>query len=112
MTTSELGAIIMQEVRRHPDWSLVAGVVIYANAQAGPHHSNWQAGFSINGARIVPVDAQTAAGLSFSLGGGASASTTPTAGIPQSDNTSPNLRFTLSDEEMFDVSLAAFYVFD
>jgi hypothetical protein len=30
-----------------------------------------------------------AAGLSFSLVGSASASTMPTAGIPQSDNTSP-----------------------
>jgi hypothetical protein len=36
----------------------------------------------------------------------------PTAGIPQSDNTSPNQRFVLSDEEMVDVSLATFYVFD
>jgi hypothetical protein len=53
-----------------------------------------------------------AAGLSFSLAGGASASTMPTAGIPQSDNTSPNQRFVLSDEEMVDVSLATFYVFD
>jgi hypothetical protein len=53
-----------------------------------------------------------AAGLSFSLVGSASASTMPTAGIPQSDNTSPNQRFVLSDEEMADVSLATFYVFD
>jgi hypothetical protein len=36
----------------------------------------------------------------------------PTAGIPQSDNTSPNQRFVLSEEEMVDVSLATFYVFD
>jgi hypothetical protein len=53
-----------------------------------------------------------AAGLSFSLVGSASASTMPTAGIPQSDNTSPNQRFVLSEEEMIDVSLATFYVFD
>jgi hypothetical protein len=53
-----------------------------------------------------------AAGLGFSLVGSASASTMPTAGIPQSDNTSPNQRFVLSDEEMTDVSLATFYVFD
>jgi hypothetical protein len=50
-----------------------------------------------------------AAGLGFSLVGSASASTMPTAGIPQSDNTSPNQRFVLSDEEMTDVSLATFY---
>jgi hypothetical protein len=53
-----------------------------------------------------------ATGLSFSLLGSASASTIPTAGIPQSDNTSPNQRFVLSEEEMADVSLATFYVFD
>ena len=53
-----------------------------------------------------------AAGVSFSLVGSASASTMPAASIPQSDNTSPNQRFVLSDEEMFDVSLATFYVFD
>src|ERR1700755_1038036 len=45
-----------------------------------------------------------AAGLSFPLVGSASASTMPTAGIPQSDNTSPNQHFVLSEEEMFDVS--------
>jgi hypothetical protein len=53
-----------------------------------------------------------AAGLSFSLVGSASASTMPTAGIPQSDNTSPNQRFVLSEEEISDVSLATFYLFD
>ena len=58
------------------------------------------------------VKALGAAGLSFSLVGSASASTMPTAGIPQSDNTSPNRRFVLSEEEMVDVSLATFHLFD
>jgi hypothetical protein len=53
-----------------------------------------------------------AAGLGLSLVGSASASTMPTAGIPQSDNTSPNQRFVLGEEEMADVSLATFYLFD
>ena len=53
-----------------------------------------------------------AAGLSFSMAGGASASTLPAAAIPQFDNTSPNQRYVLSEEEMQDVSLATFYVFD
>jgi len=48
-----------------------------------------------------------AAGVGLSLVGGASASTMPTAGMPQSDNTPPNQRFVLSEEEMTDVSLAA-----
>jgi hypothetical protein len=53
-----------------------------------------------------------AAGLSFLLVGNASASTVPTASIPQPDNISPNQRFVLSEEEMVDVSLATFYDFD
>jgi len=53
-----------------------------------------------------------AAGLSFSMVNGASASTMPTFGIPPSDNTSPSQRFVLGEEEMADVSLATFYVFD
>jgi hypothetical protein len=62
--------------------------------------------------KAAAVKALGAAGLSFSLVGGASASTMPTAGISQSDNTSPNQRFVLDEEEMADVSLATFYVFD
>ena len=62
--------------------------------------------------KAAAVKVLGAAGLSFSLVGSASASTMPTVGIPQSDNTSPNQRFVLSDEEMVDVSLATFYVFD
>src|SRR5258708_17719607 len=63
-------------------------------------------------AKAAAVKALGAAGLSVSLVGSASASTMPTAGIPQSDNTSPNQRFVLDEEEMADVSLATFYVFD
>ena len=53
-----------------------------------------------------------AAGLGLSLFGSASGSTMPTADIPQSDNTSPNQRFVLGEEEMQDVSLATFHLFD
>jgi hypothetical protein len=53
-----------------------------------------------------------AAGLGLSLASSASASTMPAAGIPQSDNTSPNPRFFLGEEEMADVSLATFHLFD
>src|SRR5450432_546615 len=62
--------------------------------------------------KAAAVKVLGAAGLGLSLVGSAYASTMPTAGIPQSDNTSPNQRFVLSDEEMTDVSLATFYVFD
>ena len=53
-----------------------------------------------------------ATGLGFSLLGSASASTAPAADIAQSDNTSPNQRFVLSEEEMADVRLATFHLFD
>src|SRR6516162_487729 len=52
------------------------------------------------------------AGLGFSLFGSASGSTMPTKDIPQSGNTSPNQRFILGEEEMRDVSLATFHLFD
>jgi hypothetical protein len=53
-----------------------------------------------------------AAGLGLSLVGSAAASTMPTAGVPQSDNTSADQRFVLGEEEMADVSLATFHLFD
>ena len=52
------------------------------------------------------------AGLGLSLFGSASGSTMPTAYIPQTDDTSPNQRFVLGEEEMADVSLATFHLFD
>src|SRR5580700_868006 len=62
--------------------------------------------------KAAAVKVLGAAGLSFSLVGNTSASTMPTASIPQPDNISPNQRFVLSEEEMVDVSLATFYAFD
>src|SRR5215471_12019559 len=53
-----------------------------------------------------------AAGLGLSLASSASGSTTPAGGISQSYNTSPNQRFFLGEEEMADVSLATFHLFD
>src|ERR1700747_3310304 len=62
--------------------------------------------------KAAAVTALGAAGLGLSLFGSASGSTMPTADIPQSDNTSPNQRFVLGEEEMADVSLATFHLFD
>src|ERR1700742_2526957 len=62
--------------------------------------------------KAAAVKVLGAAGLSFSLVGNTSASAVPTASLPQSDINSPNQRFVLSEEEMADVSLATFYVFD
>ncbi len=62
--------------------------------------------------KAAAVTVVGAAGLGLSLFGSASGSTMPTADIPQSDNTSPNQRFVLGEEEMQDVSLATFHLFD
>jgi hypothetical protein len=58
------------------------------------------------------VPALGAAGLTFSLVAGASASVAPINDVPQIPNYSPRHEITLSDEEIADVSLATFYVFD
>jgi hypothetical protein len=58
------------------------------------------------------VPALGAAGLTFSLVGGASAAVAPVTDVPQTPNYSPSQAFTLGEEEIADVSLATFYVFD
>jgi hypothetical protein len=62
--------------------------------------------------KAAAVTVLGATGLGFSLLGNASASTMPAADIAQFDNTAPNQRFVLSEEEMADVSLATFHLFD
>jgi hypothetical protein len=57
------------------------------------------------------VPALGAAGLTFSLVGGASASAVPTD-MQQTNNYSPTQAITLGEEEIADVSLATFHLFD
>ena len=61
-------------------------------------------------AKAAGVPILGAAGLGLSLVGSASA--LATADLPQSLNTTPNQRFVLGEEEMADVSLATFHLFD
>lgn len=61
------------------------------------------------GTKAAPI--LGAAGLTFSLAGGASAATVPTADVP-TQATAPNHEITLGEEELSDVSLGTFYVFD
>ena len=53
-----------------------------------------------------------AAGLTFSLVASASAAVAPATDKSQTPNYSPNHQITLGDEEIADISLATFYVFD
>jgi hypothetical protein len=69
-----------------------------------------QAARSNGTTKVAAATTLGAVGLGLSLAGGASASTLPAADISQSDN---NLhRLALNDEEMADVSLATFHLFD
>jgi hypothetical protein len=53
-----------------------------------------------------------AAGLTFSMVGGASAAAVPTADVAQTPNLGLGHQVMLGEEEIADVSLATFYVFD
>ena len=58
------------------------------------------------------VSALGAAGLTFSLLGSATASAVPTADVAQTTAFAPNEAITLGEEEIADISLATFHVFD
>jgi len=62
--------------------------------------------------KAAAVPALGAAGLGLSLAGSASASTLPTADVSQSLDNLANQRFVLGEEEIADVSLATFHLFD
>src|SRR5450432_3922986 len=62
------------------------------------------------GTKAVP--ALGAAGLTFSLVGGASAAALPTQDVPRVPSVAPSHEITLGEEEISDVSLATFFVFD
>ena len=58
------------------------------------------------------IPALGAAGLTFSLAGSASASAVPTGDVQQRPNFAPGVVITLGEEELADVSLATFHLFD
>jgi hypothetical protein len=58
------------------------------------------------------VPALGAAGLTFSLAGGVSASAVPTGDVQQRPSFAPGQVITLSEEELADVSLATFHLID
>jgi hypothetical protein len=62
------------------------------------------------GTKTVPV--LGAAGLTLSLAGGASANVVGAADMPTTRNIAPGAEITIAEEEISDVSLATFYVFD
>ncbi len=53
-SASELQAMIMQEVRKHPDWSHIEDVAITQKDRTVSHHANWSVGFVCDGPRTAP----------------------------------------------------------
>jgi hypothetical protein len=60
----------------------------------------------------IAVPALGAAGLTFSLAGSALASAVPTGDVQQRPNFAPDMMISLGEEELADVSLATFHLFD
>ena len=58
------------------------------------------------------VPALGAAGLTFSLAGSAYAAAVPTGDVQQGRSFAPGMMITLGEEELADVSLATFHLFD
>ena len=62
--------------------------------------------------KAAAAAAAGAVGLGLSLAGSASASSLPAADISQTDNHLASQRFVLGEEEMADVGLSTFHLFD
>lgn len=60
-TEHELEALIMQEVRRHPEFSRIQGIAITRPSQLAPHFPNWGFGWVTDGAGIRPTAADAIA---------------------------------------------------
>lgn len=56
-TASELQGMIMQEIRRHANWSHVHSVEIRSKAQNASYHSNWDVQFVMEDNQLVPGEA-------------------------------------------------------
>jgi hypothetical protein len=84
----------------------------FARTFGGCGHATGQASFEAETPTKSAALTALGAGLGLSLVGSASASTLLAADIPQADNNSSDHRFVLNKEEMADVNLATFHLFD
>lgn len=53
-TTAELTAMLMAEVRKHPECSNITSVGIARPARQSPHEPNWAAAWTVNGPKLAP----------------------------------------------------------
>ena len=56
-TEAELKALIMDEVRKHAEWSNIRDVAITRPVQQAPHHPNWGGAFISSGRGFTPAEA-------------------------------------------------------
>ena len=56
-TNAELAALIMGEIRQHPEWRDVDSIAITQKLQQASHHPNWDAAFTMNGSATPPEGA-------------------------------------------------------
>jgi hypothetical protein len=57
-TKAELESIILDQIRRNPDWRAIGSVVVTPTARYAPHNPNWGAAFVVDGAALRPADAE------------------------------------------------------
>jgi hypothetical protein len=53
-TTVELTALIMTEIRKHPECDHIRGIGFTRPMQVAPHHPNWAPAWSTNGPKTQP----------------------------------------------------------
>jgi hypothetical protein len=54
-SAAELKALIMREVKQHPEWNDIVDVAITSTGPAQqPHQPNWDAAFTMSGPRVAP----------------------------------------------------------
>ena len=55
ISTAELAALIMSEIRKHPECSHVASVGFTKPQKIVPHQANWEPAWTCNGSKIAPL---------------------------------------------------------
>jgi hypothetical protein len=56
-TRHELQALIMQEIRKNPEFRNIGNVAITQPTQLAPHLPNWSFAWVLNGASLAPPEA-------------------------------------------------------
>jgi hypothetical protein len=55
-TAAQLQEIVMQEVRKHHEWSYLRPASITPRVQGASHHASWDASFVCDGDQLRPAE--------------------------------------------------------